>query len=435
MATELYLDTARLGRMCPRARRAELDFLKLASQLGSSLYWEEFLTDGWRALPARRRANVPDLACWLGLDEFARELSRFAGASATGHVLLAGQSRTLPTIAAMQLFEQCSSVLATDLDWPPYLVTLRRLARAAGKTFHVARVRRLVLEESCPKETLLDALAVSYEQHRCDGLFLSDITATGVRMPLRELLPRLHAIRRPRLVAIDGAQALNHYPQPLANLPADIYLAGTQKWFRGYHPLRVGWFSTGVAPSSKLLDRWVAQRALNDPLFEFCQSLHRRQPLRFGETVNLAALFTAAGALAHWQAHSRQSEQRSQRAPLERAAVCEAVHPYARPVIHESLAASVALLRPRQTRSRCTGKPIDWRYELGRRGIVASELASGLIRLAMPFRPCDLDALTRLHQAFTEIDAAARSAPHRPHPPPADSRDNSCLARQAPAWR
>ncbi len=41
MTTELYLDTARLGRMCRGARVAEQDFATLASQLGSSLYLRE----------------------------------------------------------------------------------------------------------------------------------------------------------------------------------------------------------------------------------------------------------------------------------------------------------------------------------------------------------------------------------------------------------
>jgi hypothetical protein len=55
MTTELYFDTARLGRMCKEARQAEQDFSKLASQLGSSLYWERFLAEGFEALPTSLR--------------------------------------------------------------------------------------------------------------------------------------------------------------------------------------------------------------------------------------------------------------------------------------------------------------------------------------------------------------------------------------------
>jgi len=47
MKAEIFLDTARLGRMCPGARRAEQSFARLVSQLGSSLYLEQFLLNGY----------------------------------------------------------------------------------------------------------------------------------------------------------------------------------------------------------------------------------------------------------------------------------------------------------------------------------------------------------------------------------------------------
>ena len=50
MSAELYLDTARLGRMCPAAHKAEHDFATPASQLGSSLYLEWFLCHGYHPL-------------------------------------------------------------------------------------------------------------------------------------------------------------------------------------------------------------------------------------------------------------------------------------------------------------------------------------------------------------------------------------------------
>ena len=64
MQAELYLDTARLGRMCRGACSAEQDFVRLVSQLGSSLYLEQFLADGFRSLPNSIRRGVPRLSCW-----------------------------------------------------------------------------------------------------------------------------------------------------------------------------------------------------------------------------------------------------------------------------------------------------------------------------------------------------------------------------------
>ena len=51
MASTLYLDTARLGRMCPEAQAADHDFARLAGEEGCSLYFEQFLRWGYMALP------------------------------------------------------------------------------------------------------------------------------------------------------------------------------------------------------------------------------------------------------------------------------------------------------------------------------------------------------------------------------------------------
>src|SRR5690606_18579599 len=128
MTTELYFDTARLGRMCMEARQAEQDFSKLASQLGSSLYWERFLAQGFDALPASLRRRSSALACSNGLTGLERRLASFVSLPETGSVLMAGQSRTLITLAAECLYQKCNRVLATDLDWPPYLAILKRTA-------------------------------------------------------------------------------------------------------------------------------------------------------------------------------------------------------------------------------------------------------------------------------------------------------------------
>ena len=52
MKAEIYLDTARLGRMCPGARIVEQHFAWLVRQMGPSLYLEQFLAEGFRSLPS-----------------------------------------------------------------------------------------------------------------------------------------------------------------------------------------------------------------------------------------------------------------------------------------------------------------------------------------------------------------------------------------------
>ena len=72
MSTELYLDTARLGRMCRGARLAEQDFGRLVGRLGSSLYLEQFLADGFRSLPNTVNTDEIDTALTI-MDQALRE--------------------------------------------------------------------------------------------------------------------------------------------------------------------------------------------------------------------------------------------------------------------------------------------------------------------------------------------------------------------------
>jgi hypothetical protein len=162
MATELYFDTARLGRMCPHARKAEQDFLKLASQLGSSLYFERFLVEGHAALPVSLQSRVPNLQCWQGVTGLKRGRKQFVGHQPEGEVIFSSQSRPLISLAARCLFERCDSVLATDLEWPPYLAALKRDAVRAERRLHVLQLRQRVLARGMDASLLADTIVDEY---------------------------------------------------------------------------------------------------------------------------------------------------------------------------------------------------------------------------------------------------------------------------------
>ena len=66
MVRFLYLDTARLGQMCPEAQAADRDFARLAGEEGCSLYFEEFLRCGFTVLGAASRRRFAGLAAWAG---------------------------------------------------------------------------------------------------------------------------------------------------------------------------------------------------------------------------------------------------------------------------------------------------------------------------------------------------------------------------------
>ena len=79
MHDRLYLDTARLGRMSPRAQRAQFDFVRLAGEEGCTLYWERFLRDGFRAWPRRIQQRYAELSDWRGIHELKHSLATLAG--------------------------------------------------------------------------------------------------------------------------------------------------------------------------------------------------------------------------------------------------------------------------------------------------------------------------------------------------------------------
>src|SRR5262245_54562705 len=90
--TTLYLDTARLGRMTPRAQRAHLDFTRLAGEEGGSLFFERFLRCGVEAWPESSRAAYAGLSDWRGVAALKSSLRVLAGSDPELPVLLAARS-------------------------------------------------------------------------------------------------------------------------------------------------------------------------------------------------------------------------------------------------------------------------------------------------------------------------------------------------------
>ena len=98
MSTCLYLDTARLGQMCPEAQRADRDFARLAGEEAGSLYYDLFLRAGFFSLPPSLRSRYPGLADWSGVPALKSRIKTALGlparkAAAPGQPL----GRTGPT--------------------------------------------------------------------------------------------------------------------------------------------------------------------------------------------------------------------------------------------------------------------------------------------------------------------------------------------------
>src|SRR5262249_15476470 len=139
-----------------------------------------------------------------------------------------------------------------------------------------------------------------------------------------EIVASLSSVRPPRLVVVDGAQALAHVPIDLQG--SDVYLAGCHKWLGAGHPLGLAFHPR---PRSREFLRNVAEDMLadgdmNDPLLLFTVQLENRRLEPFSETVSLAGLFSCAAAAVTEMDNSLEPPARLQIRLANAAALAEA---------------------------------------------------------------------------------------------------------------
>jgi len=96
-----YLDTARLGQMTPAAKDAQLDFVRLSAEEPSSLYFEQFLRDGFSAWPAFYQERFPGLRTWTGVSGLKQSIRRLTHAPDDWQVLFANRSLSLIHLGAI----------------------------------------------------------------------------------------------------------------------------------------------------------------------------------------------------------------------------------------------------------------------------------------------------------------------------------------------
>ena len=237
MITALYLDTARLGRMCQAAQEADRDFTRLAGEEGCSLYLEQFLRSGFMSLPRNLRGRYPGLAFWSGITAFKRDLRTTVVLPPDRQVLVAGRSAQLVRLAAKALSLRCENILITDMEWPAYVEAVAAECRLRRKKLTCLPIQERLFGGELGGDQLGHEIGRYYRSEGCDGLFLSAVTYRGVRLPIREVVDALDSSNRPRLVVVDAAQAINHIPLGRDAASYDLILAGCHKWLRAYHPL------------------------------------------------------------------------------------------------------------------------------------------------------------------------------------------------------
>jgi selenocysteine lyase/cysteine desulfurase len=307
----------------------------------------------------------------------------------------------------------CSNVLFADCCWAAYQSELCDAAARVNRNVTGVNVRDAILSDQVGPEEVIRLVVQRYEHSQCDGLFLPAVDNLGVRLPIREIVAACEAIRKPRFVLVDGAQALGHLSNIDCHDVCDIFLAGCHKWLRAYLPLGIAIF--GKARSREWIQHALAGRefidSVDDPLLRFTRELETDSAGRFSETVNITPLFTCRAAIADALSdqntrHDRWKDQLSNAEEVRKIADLTSWRV-------RSPASSMRtgiLLLDRNDRCGDTMNAGAIRKALADHKITVSTYETGTIRLSMPQRPLLADELEQLANTLARI---AKRADHR----------------------
>ncbi len=397
--TQLYLDTARLGRMTPRAQQAQHDFTRLASEEGSSARFDAFLRSGSEGRHETLIDRYPGLSHWRGIARLKESLRLLAGSDPSLPVLLANRSAQVMKLATQLLLHPCDNVLMTDIGWPAYHDMLCSEAMRRGRTVTTVPIRERLLRGGMSEEELIAVIRDWFLREHCDGLFLTAVSHLGLRLPVARLVRTLEATAVVRFVVIDGAQDFCHTSVDLRSEYCDLYLAGCHKWLGAYHPMGLGFYGR---PRSKemietVLVRLLDSGVIDDPLLRFSTELELGAPDRWTETVSLGSLFSCQGAVTDALEAKQQSPTSL---PLRKANAAMLVGMAEgldwQPLLPaEPFRTGILLLQALREKTRKTSAQ-NLRTAFCDRGVVLTAYDDGIVRLSMPncgWQPCEIGHL------------------------------------------
>jgi selenocysteine lyase/cysteine desulfurase len=397
--TQLYLDTARLGRMSPRAQQAHLDFTRLAGEEGASAFFERFLSAGTDEWSSEDRNRFPGLTCWRGIGPLKASLRTLAGSQPELPLLVASRSAELMKFAARLLLQSCRQVLVTDLGWPPYHSILDGEARRCGRRLSSVPLRELVAAGDTTDYELIETVRCCFQKTGCDGLFLPAVSHDGLRLPVERIVRRLEAVRELRFVVIDGAQDFCHASASLSHDYGDLYLAGCHKWLQGFHAMGLGFYgrrrSSGII--EMLLVHLLASGELSDPLLKFTTQLETLGLDGVTETVNLIPLFTCQGAAAD-ALELTSSVESCLNGRRENAATAARLASESgwRPLLPAQPFRTGILLLQAARAATCSLHPVELRRRFAERGLALTAYEGGVVRISAPstaWQPTEIEQL------------------------------------------
>lgn len=278
--------------MLPAARDAQIDFIRLAGEEPSSLYFEDFLRGGYQAWPRQYREHFPGLATWQGVAGLKRRLRILAGAPNGWQTLIASRSLLLLNLGASCLFRVCRNVLTTDLSWPTYQQAIVDRAASTGNRVVTMAIRNHILRGGWNGAAIANHIAEEFARHGCDGLLLPAVDHLGIRLPIGQIVRRIKGQSELRFMLVDAAQAYCHIPLDECIAHADLVVAGCHKWMGACLPLGIAFY--GQQRSRELIERRV--RRCNDPLIRFVEELDGSVFTGRSETASIQGLFAASGA-------------------------------------------------------------------------------------------------------------------------------------------
>jgi hypothetical protein len=152
-----------------------------------------------------------------------------------------------------------------------------------------------------------------------------------------------------------------------------------------------------------LLARSLTFWDLDDPLLRFIERPDNRKDCDPGETVNLAALFSSAGAVQDASQGGNGREQLNNRLRNADNVAGLASATGWRPCLpDESLRSGILLLEPSTSCAQSLA-PDETRAAFQERGVALTAYDSGVLRLSMPTTPLQSEELAVLSSALTAI--------------------------------
>ncbi len=389
----LYLDTARLGQMSELAQRLSISFIRLSAEEPFSLYFEQFLRDGFKSWPADYQRRFPQLSGWKGIGSLAEGIRNVAGACDDAAIAIASRSLWLVQCAARKAFEKCNRILTTDLSWPSYQSVFEGEAARTGRELYCLKIRHRILHESLCERDLIDQLAAFYWKHHCDGLFLPAVDSYGIRLPVAAIASTIETRAELEFVVIDAAQAFGQIQLGDVCKVSDLVIAGCHKWLRAYHPMGIGILGSRRY-RSEIWNSLVAHQG-EDPLFQFLSCLRADGLAGHMETVNLTPLLSCQGAIDDHVVTNLTTRSRHQRcnAWLVQGMLRDSEW---RPLyVDESMQCGIQLLvSPSDVELTCLERQIQ------DAGVRMTILPSGLVRTSLPVELLSADETKMLHSAL-----------------------------------